>query len=133
MVFMDQAYEPETGKFAKEFSCPHCEATLTTRSCEHKFTSYFDKAIGETVRKVSYVPVEVEYTLPGDKTKYRKKPDEHDLSLLKKLAEEPPSDWFPTEKLPIGKMRDSNHLEERGITHYHQFYLSRVLHALSIM
>jgi len=133
VVFMDQAYNPETGKFAKEFSCPNCQSTLTTRSCEHKFTTQFDKAIGETVRKVTYVPVEIEYTLSGDKTKWRKKPDEHDLSLLKKLAEEPPADWFPAEKLPIGKMRDSNHLEERGITHYHQFYLPRALHALSIM
>jgi len=60
VVFMDQAYEPKTGKFAGEFECPHCRAALTTRSCEHKFTTYFDKAIGETVRKVTYVPVEIE-------------------------------------------------------------------------
>jgi len=33
VVFMDQAYDPKTGKFAKEFSCPHCQETLTTRSC----------------------------------------------------------------------------------------------------
>jgi len=132
-VFMDQAYNPKTGKFAKEFECPHCRAVLTTQSCEHKFTTYFDKAIGETVRKVTYVPVEIEYTLPGDKTKYRKKPDEHDLALIHRLANEQPKDWFPTAKLPIGKMRDSNHLAERGITHYHQFYLPRALHALSTM
>ena len=133
VVFMDQAYDPKTGKFAGEFVCPHCRAALTTRSCEHKFTSYFDKAIGETVRKVTYVPVEIEYTLPGDKTKYRKKPDEHDFALISRLANEQPKDWFPTAKLPIGKMRDSNHLAERGITHYHQFYLPRALHALSTM
>lgn len=133
VVFMDQAYNAKTGKFAGEFECPHCRAALTTRSCEHKFTSYFDKAIGETVRKVTYVPVEIEYTLPGGKTKYRKKPDEHDLALIHRLANEQPKDWFPTAKLPIGKMRDSNHLAERGITHYHQFYLPRALHALSTM
>ncbi len=133
VVFMDQAYDPKTGKFAGEYQCPHCRAALTTRSCEHKFTSYFDKAIGETVRKVTYVPVEIEYTLPGEKTKYRKKPDEHDLALINRLANEQPKDWFPTAKLPIGKMRDSNHLAERGITHYHQFYLPRALHALSTM
>ena len=133
VVFMDQAYNPKTGKFAAEFECPHCRASLTTRSCEHKFTSYFDKAIGETVRKVTYVPVEIEYTLPGDKTKYRKKPDAHDLAMINRLANEQPKDWFPTAKLPIGKMRDSNHLAERGVTHYHQFYLPRALHALSIM
>ena len=133
VVFMDQAYDPKTGKFAGEFECPHCRVALTTRSCEQKFTSYFDKAIGETVRKVTYVPVEIEYTLPGEKTKYRKKPDEHDLALINRLANEQPKDWFPTAKLPIGKMRDSNHLAERGITHYHQFYLPRALHALSRM
>jgi hypothetical protein len=38
VVFMDQTHDPKTGKFAKEFSCPHCQATLTTRNCEHKFT-----------------------------------------------------------------------------------------------
>jgi DNA modification methylase len=133
VVFMDQAYDPKTGKFAGEFECPGCRAALTTRSCEHKFTSTFDKAIGETVRKVTYVPVEIEYTLRGDKTKYRKKPDAHDLELINHLANEQPKDWFPTAKLPIGKMRDSNHLAERGITHYHQFYLPRALHALSTM
>jgi hypothetical protein len=115
VVFMDQAYDPETGKFAKEFECPGCGAALTTRSCEHKFTSYFDKAIGETVRKVTYAPVEIEYTLRSDKTKYRKKPDADDLALINRLANEQPRDWFPTAKLPIGKMRDSNHLAERGI------------------
>lgn len=133
VVFMDQAYDPKAGKFAGEFECPHCRAAMTTRSCEHKFTSYFDKAIGETVRKVTYAPVEIEYTLRGDKTKYRKKPDAHDLDLMNRLANEQPKDWFPTAKLPIGKMRDSNHLAERGVTHYHQFYLPRALHALSSM
>lgn len=133
VVFMDQAYNPKTGKFAGEFECPGCRAALTTRSCEHKFTSYFDKAIGETVRKVTYVPVEIEYTLHGDKIKYRKKPDADDLALINRLANEQPRDWFPTMKLPIGKMRDSNHLAERGITRYHQFYLSRALHAISTM
>lgn len=133
VVFMDQAYDPKTGKFAGEFECPTCRAALTTRSSEHKFTSYFDKAIDETVRKVTYVPVEIEYTLSGDKTKYRKKPDAHDLALINRLTNEQPKDWFPTAKLPIGKMRDSNHLAERGITHYHQFYLPRALHALSTM
>jgi hypothetical protein len=133
VVFMDQAYDPKTGKFAAEFECPNCRAALTTRSCEHKFTSYFDKAIGETVRKVTYIPVEIEYTLPGDKTKYRKKPDADDLALINRLTNDQPRDWFPTAKLPIGEMRDSNHLAERGIAHYHQFYLPRALHALSTM
>jgi|GEM_PF-3794918 len=100
---MEQAFDSETGKFAGEFECPNCRSTLTTRSCEHKFTTQFDKAIGETVRKVTYVPVEIEYTLPGVKTKYRKKPDDKDLALINRLANEQPKDWFPTEDYPLAK------------------------------
>jgi len=133
VVFMDQAYDPQTGKFAGEFECPGCRAALTTRSCEHKFTSYFDRAIGETVRKVTYVPVEIEYTLRGDKTKYRKKPDEHDLAMINRLTNEQPRDWFPMARLPVEEMVHGNIIAPRGITHYHQFYLPRALHALSTM
>jgi len=133
VVFMDQAYDPQTGKFAGEFECPGCRAALTTRSCEHKFTSYFDRAIGETVRKVTYVPVEIEYTLRGDKTKYRKKPDGHDLALIDRLANEQPRDWFPTAKHFISPRVHGTRLVRLGITHYHQFYLPRALHALSTM
>ena len=133
VVFIDHAYDPKTSKFAQQFPCSNCQSTLTKRICEHKFTTNFDKSICEVVRKTTYVPVEIEYTISGDKAKYRKKPDQHDLEILKKLEEKQPADWIPTEKLPIGKMRDSNHLEEQGITHYHQFYLVRALHALSVM
>jgi len=132
VVFMGQAYDPKTGKFAKEFSCPNCRSTLTTRTCEHKFTTRFDKAIGETVRKVTYVPVEIEYTLPSDKTKYRKKPDEHDLSLLKKLEELVPVDRFPSQAIPEDIYHYSR-LAPKGVTHFHQLYIPRALHALSVM
>ncbi len=132
VVFMDQAYDSKTGKFAKEFSCPNCEATLTTRSCEHKFTTQFDKAIGETVRKVTYVPVEIEYTLTGDKTKRRKKPDEHDFSLLKKLTESIPVDRFPTQAISE-EIYHYSRLSPKGVTHFYQLYIPRALHALSVM
>lgn len=133
VVFMDRTYNVKTGEFASEFECPDCGVTLTTRSCEHKFSNTYDIAIGETVRKISYVPVEIEYILQEDKTKYRKKPDANDLAMLSDLSNMQPRDWFPTAKLPIGEMRDSNHLAERGITHYHHFYLPRALHSLSTM
>ena len=132
VVFMDQAYNPDTGKFAKEFYCPNCHSTLTTRSCEHKFTIQLDKAIGETIRKVTYVPVEIEYTLPGDRTKWRKKPDEHDLSLLKKLEELVPVDRFPSQAIPEDIYHYSR-LAPKGVTHFHHLYIPRSLHALSIM
>lgn len=30
VVFMDQAYDPKTGKFASEYQCPNCRAALTS-------------------------------------------------------------------------------------------------------
>ena len=132
VVFMHQAYNPKTGEFAKEFECPGCNAKLTTRSCVHKFTTQFDKAIGETVRKVTYAPVEMEYTIPGDKIKYRKKLDEYDLALLNKLADSIPVARFPSQVIPKNIYHYSR-LAPKGVTHYHQFYLPRALYALSVM
>jgi len=131
IVFIEQAYNPKTNKFEKIFECPSCQSTLMTKNCEHKIKIEFDKSVGKTIKKVTYLPVEIEYMLPGDKTKYRKKPDDKDMETLYRLENVQPKDWYPTDKLLIGKMRDSNHLSERGITHYHHFYLPHALYALS--
>jgi len=132
VVFMEQAYNAKTGQFAKEYECPHCKAALTNRSAEHKFTTHFDKALDETVQTVTYQPVEIEYTIPGSKAKFIKKPDAKDLSVLKRLAEETPKDWFPTQVIP----RDINpkfSLAPKGVLNFHHFYLPRALHSLSVM
>ena len=91
--FMEQAYDAKSGKFAKNYECPHCKSEMTNRSAEHKFTTYFDKAIGETVRTVTYQPVEIEYKIPGNKSKFRKKPDSADLALIERLRNESPNPY----------------------------------------
>jgi predicted RNA-binding Zn-ribbon protein involved in translation (DUF1610 family) len=132
VVFLSQAYDSKTGKFASEYQCPRCRAMLTTRSCEHKFTVQFDRAIGETVRKITYVPVEIEYTTSGDKTKYRKKPDEADLALIEKLGNKLPNDHFPTQIIPRN-INPKFSLAPKGVLNFHHFYLPRALHALALM
>ncbi|MDO8957960.1 MAG: DNA methyltransferase [Deltaproteobacteria bacterium] len=132
VVYMDQAYDSETGKFAEEFECPHCKASMTTRSAEHKYSTEFDKAIGKTTRKVTYAPVEIEYILPGKKGKHRKKPDSVDLALIARPRNELPKDRFPSQPIPK-EIYHYSRLEPKGVTHFHDFYLPRALHGLSVM
>lgn len=132
VVFMEQAYNLETGQFAKEYECPNCKASLTNRTVDHKLATYFDKAISEPVHVVTYQPVEIEYTIPGSKTKYRKKPDREDLALLESLKNTFPIDWFPSKAIPMDIYHYSR-LEPKGVTHFHHFYLPRALHSLSTM
>jgi len=132
VVFMEQAYNEKTGKFTEEFECAHCRASMTTRSAEHKFSTVFDRAIGKTTRKVTYVPVEIEYTLPGKKGKHRKKSDASDLALIERLGNDLPKDRFPSQPIPEDIYHYSR-LEPKGITHFHQLYLPRALHALALM
>jgi len=132
VVFMEQAYNTKTGKFAEEFECPHCRVSMTTRNAEHKFSTVFDKAIGKTTRKVTYAPVEIEYTLHGKKGKHHKKPDSTDLALIERLGNEIPKDRFPSCPIPEDIYHYSR-LEPKGVTHFQHFYLARALHALSVM
>lgn len=132
VVFMEQAYNAKTGKFAEELECPHCKVSMTTRSAEHKFSTVFDEAIGKTTRKVTYAPVEIEYSLLGKKGKHRKKPDSNDLALIERLGKEIPKDHFPSYPIPEDIYHYSR-LEPKGVTHFHHFYLARALHALSVM
>jgi hypothetical protein len=132
VVFMEQAYNSETGKFARQFECSHCKATMTKRSAEGKFSTAFDKAIDRTTRKVTYAPVEIEYTLPGKKGKYRKNPDSADMALIERFGKELPKDWFPSQPIPE-EIYHYSRLEPKGVTHFHHFYLPRALHALSVM
>lgn len=132
VIYMDQAYDSKIGKFAREFSCPHCEASMTTRSAEHKFSAYFDKATGKTRHKVTYAPIEIEYIIRGEKGKYRKIPDSADLALIENLMDELPIDRFPSQPIPEDIYHYSR-LQPKGVTHFHHFYLPRALHSLSAM
>ena len=133
IVFMEEAYDPKKRKFAKEFTCPECKVSLTTRTANHKFTTILDQATGNRIKKLVYVPYEIEYTIPGDKTKYRKSLDDFDKKLITELAEDVPSDWFPTSPLPLDQMLHNSALGPKGVSNYHNFYMPRALHALSVM
>jgi hypothetical protein len=133
IVFVKEAYDKKTKNFKEEFPCPHCKARHSGRTLERKLTTVFDAVTGETIQRSTYAPIEIDYSIPGSKVKYKKPLDSYDKALLQRIEQTAPSDWVPTAKLPIGKMRDSNHLAQRGITQFHRFFLPRSLHSLSTM
>jgi len=128
-VFWEAAVDEEEGKVNEEYTCPNCNANLTKRSCSRSANEYFDSAINQNVIRVKQVPVLINYNV--GKKRYRKKIDENDLNLIKKIEESAIPYWFPTNRMPDGD--ESRRNDKYGITHVHHFYTKRNLWALSFL
>jgi len=128
-VFWDAAVDMEEGKVNKEYTCPHCNANVTKRSCTRSTISYFDSAIDQYVIQAKQVPVLINYS--AGKKRFEKAPDENDLILIKKIEGGAIPYWFPINRMPEGyntKQPEKSH----GITHVHHFYAKRNLWILAV-
>ncbi|MDM8523974.1 DNA methyltransferase [Desulfococcaceae bacterium HSG8] len=126
-VFWDVAVDKQAGKVLKEFSCPHCSASLKKKDCERAKVTFFDKAIGQKVTQAKQVPVLINYT--WNKKRYEKKPDEQNLKLIEKIRGLDIPYWFPTDRMIAGD--ESRRNDREGFTHVHHFYTKRNLFVLS--
>lgn len=129
VVFWDAAVDKESGKVLDEFECPHCGASLSKGKMERAWRTYYDKAIGETVRQAKQVPVWINYTAMG--RRYEKKPDAYDLELIDRIEGMDIPYWYPTDRMPEGD--ESRRNDRIGITHVHHFYTKRNLWVLSAL
>jgi DNA modification methylase len=135
MAFWDVAVEHEDNKVRDMWSCPSCKATLAKSPskksnalrAEHAFETFFDKAIGQTIRQSKQVPVLINYNV--GRKRYQKRPDKSDISLLKKIEESEIPYSFPTYRMPEGD--ESRRNDKLGITHVHHFYTNRNLWVLA--
>ena len=131
VVFWEAAVDKEAGKVKDEYPCPHCHATLTKRSMERAWTTKYDDAINETVRQAKQVPVMINYSVIGPRSRLEKTPDDFDLTLIEKVEKSGIPYWFPSEKVPAGdKTSDPFRV---GVTHVHHFYSTRNLRVLSTL
>jgi hypothetical protein len=124
IVFLDEAYDPETEKVSDEFKCPSCDTSLTKRKVERIFDTRIDPLLGDTWRRVKFMPCLIEYHV--GKKKFLKKVDSEDLRIIEKLRS---SDWpaeLPTNKWPIATMYHGSRIEPKGLSHTHQFFVDRV-------
>lgn len=126
-LFWDVAVNLETGKVAKSFKCPHCNAEQTKRSTDRSKETIYDKYLDETLTVIKTKPVYIYYRYNGES--FEKEPDKDDLRLIEKIKKAEIPYWFPKNEVPTGdKTREPLNL---GYKHIHQLYSDRTLSILS--
>ena len=127
VVFWNVAVEKDAGKVKEEFSCPHCDSSLTKRSLDRAWTIIFDPVTNQTQKQAKQVPVLINYSV--ESSRHEKIPDQYDIDTLKKLENLDVPYWFPSERMIDGKETRRN--DPSGLTHIHHFYSKRNLYALA--
>ena len=129
VVFWETAVDKEAGKVHGKFPCPHCQVELTKRKMELAWTTKYDSALKETIKQAKQVPVLINYSVPGVKGRFEKRPDKIDLALIDKIENSEIPYWFPSDRMMEGKETRRN--DKFGITHVHHFYTKRNLWVIS--
>lgn len=125
VIYFNAAVDEKTFAVNKDFTCPHCSAELDKKSLQRQWQSYFDKPCNETRKQVRYAPVLINYQI--GKKRFEKKPEDGDLSLLKRIEDTAIEDWFPTFEMPEGERKGKDGYHLKGITHLHHFYFQRAM------
>ncbi|HDQ73857.1 MAG TPA: DNA methylase [Chloroflexi bacterium] len=131
VIFYEAALD-EDGRVKKTFECRHCGAAVTKNSLERHYVTQFDPVLGRPVRTLKRMPVMIEYKV--GRTKYQKRPDEHDLEIIERVEALPMPVGFPTKEIPFMHMTHQRAvMENYGVTHLHHFFLPRARHVLSLL
>jgi len=130
LIFWDEAVDMEKGGVSGIFPCPHCHSELTKRKIDTSWTQIFDEALGKAVKQAKQKPVLLVYTLEGVNGRFRKKPEEYDFSIIKKIENTKIRYNYPICRLPEG-YNTAQPKRSHGVTHIHHFYTKRNLYALS--
>src|SRR5690606_32992008 len=109
--------------------CPSCSTELTKDSCNLLFETVFDKGTNQVVRKPRRTPYMVHYSYGN--SNYSKKPDGHDFTVLKRIAELPFPEVAPKFKLPDIQMAKVGRVKTTNVENIHDFFLERALQSLA--
>ena len=132
MIFWDVSIDRESGKVKDTFPCPHCDAMQTKRNLERAQEVIYDPSVAQTIRRARQEPVLIHYNV--GRQRLTKRPDERDLALIAKIAQERIPHPFPTERID----RDIDMWYERdyrslGLYSVDGFFTSRNLHVLAVV
>jgi hypothetical protein len=112
IVFVEEALNPDTKRVESNVTCPSCGGDYTKEQLDLLFESQ-PSLNGIAVRKhPKRVPAIINYTFGGKV--FEKKPDEHDLEVLRKVAQQSVPACLPTTRFPdcqmlrVGRMRTTN-------------------------
>ncbi len=127
VVFWRDAINKTTWQVNDDFSCPHCNTSLSKHEMDRRFETILDKELGATIRRAKQVPALIHYYVGS--TKHLKQPDTFDSAVLSKIESKDIPYAIPSDRMPEGK--ESRRNDPMGITHVHHFYTRRNLWALA--
>jgi len=130
-VYWEAAVDLDKGVARKQFTCPACGASQSTRSLQRAYSTRVDPLLGTPIRLFKQVPVRVSY-LTRDNKKRQRDWNRYDSSFLSDLELSHLSkSVFPVAPLPKGDRWKRDAFADKGVTHIHHFYTHRTIEALS--
>ena len=122
ITYWDAAMSFELKKVIDDFKCSKCGSINNKKESSRVFRTYFDEALGKSIKVIKSSPVLIVYTYRNKR--YQKSPDKEDLSLIKKIEITKFNTlWLPKYRMPIGD--ESRRNDKSGITHIHHYYTKR--------
>lgn len=124
IIFLDHAWDAESGEVQETFNCKNCGSALTKRRLERTYTTVFDAELGEVITVPKRVPWFTNFS--SGRGSYQRRVNDYDLDTIARAStlRLPPS--VPTGKLPYMHMtHERARMDRAGITHAHHFFLPR--------
>jgi len=128
--FINEAFDEEN-RVREVFPCPHCGAELKKDKLERVMVARVDPATKSQIQSIKYEPSFLIYSV--GKKKFKKKLDDHDLAVVKKIEEMPFPNCAPNIRFPIEYMYHGSRIAPKGFTHAHHFYFTRALQIISLL
>ena len=129
--FTDEFYDSESKSVINEIKCRSCSVELKKGTCNLLFETIFDKGTGEVVRRPKRVAYLINYS--HNNSKYSKKPDDFDFSVLKRIEELDFPKNAPHFKLPDIHMIKVGRVKTTNVEYIHDFFLERALQSLTYL
>jgi len=133
VVFWDIGVDKATGYRkgkSEDLSCSSCGAKAPLDDFERASETIYDQTLGYTGKRLKRIPVLIEYSVA--KRRFKKKPDQNDMALIRSIERKEYRYWFPLFEMMFkgtpkwgDSWRSGYHF---GISHVHHFYLTRSLH-----
>lgn len=131
IVFLNEAFTPETGRISKTIKCPECGAKATKENLDLVFETSFDHVLQRTDRRPKRVPLFLYYVV--GKSRLSKRPQDDDIELLRRVTALGVPTQAPTVELPDCQMTRVGRVSTTETRSVRQMFIPRAVHALTAM
>lgn len=131
IIFYEAAFDPRTGEVSDTFRCPSCGKELKKDQVDQR-KAEVRTLCGDTTERIEFRPMAIHYR--DGRTKKSKAPDDHDFSVLRRIASSALPGPVPHQALPFMHMtHERAPLPGKGFSHVHHFWGNRALLSLSAL